>query len=310
MFKFEILRAAEGEGGAGGAAGEGGSGAGAGGQPGGAAGSAGDGGAAAFTGAWYDNPALDIEQEDRVFLASRNPADMKTAFKSFRDTEKLARDRNVLPKPDPTKMGEWPGWTEFGWKEDAAEYTKALKRPQMPKDLAYNSDFERHLVKIAHDNKAPVAVAQAMLDGVAEYFGKSVEALDIGGAKALEALETKLRGEWGGEYDAKVEMSKRAAQHFGVGLEDVAELEKIVGNVRVMQIFQQIGAAMGEDTLVTPGAGGGAGGLSGSQIDAELQRQAGDADFMKAFTDPGHPLHKQRRSERDALISRKAKLAG
>ena len=31
---------------------------------------------------------------------------------------------------------------------------------------------------------------------------------------------------------------------------------------------------------------------------------------MKAFTDPGHPLHKQRRSERDALISRKAKLAG
>lgn len=312
-WKFEILRSADGGGGGGdggqGGGGQGGSGGGQGGSGDGGQGGGQGGAGAAFAGAWYDNPALDIEPEDRVFLASRNPADMKTAFKSFRDTEKLARDRNVLPKPDPTKLGEWPGYVDLGWKEDAAEYGKALKRPQMPKDLAYNAEFEQRLIKLAHDNKMSVAGAQAMLDGVTQYFVDSVGALDASGAKALGELETKLRSEWGNDYDAKVALSERAAKHFGVGLEDMAELEKITGNVRLVQIFEKIGSAMGEDTLVDAGSGGGSGQLSGSQIDAELQRQAGDAEFMKAFGDHGHPLHKQRRAEREALISRKAKLA-
>ncbi len=148
-----------------------------------------------------------------------------------------------------------------------------------------------------------------MLDGVTQYFVDSIGAVDASGAKALQELETKLKADWGRDYDAKIETSKRAARHLGVGLEDHAELDKIVGNVRLVQIFEKIGAMLGEDTLVDTG-GGSTGQMSSSQIDAELQRQAGDNEFMKAFTDAGHPLHKQRRQERDALISRKAKLVG
>jgi len=295
--------AAAGAAGAGAAAGAAGTGAGA------AAGAAAGAGAAA-AGAWYDSPDLDLDPEDRTFLAARNPGDLKTAIRSFRETERLARDRNVLPKPDPTKMGEWPGWGDLGWKSDAADYAKSIKRPQVPHDFQYDANFEASFVRKMHEAKVPLPMAQLALDTVIGYAKDAIAATDASGAQAAAALDQALKAEWGGDYDAKKELSQRAARHFGIGLDDGAELERIVGSARMMKIFATIGEQLGEDTLVTPNDGGGSGQMSLSQVQAEMDRQAADPDFMKAFEDPRHPRHKEVRGLRDALISKKAKLGG
>lgn len=261
-------------------------------------------------GAWYDSPDLDLDPEDRTFLAARNPGDLKTAMRSFRETERLARDRNVLPKPDPTKMGEWPGWTDLGWKSDATDYAKGIKRPQVPHDFQYDANFEATFVQKMHEAKVPQGMAQVALDTVIGYAKDAIAAVDASGARQNADLDKALKAEWGGDYEAKKELSQRAARHLGIGLDDGAELEKIIGSPRMMKIFATIGEQLGEDTLVTPNDGGSSGQMSLSQVQAELDRQASDPDWMKAFEDPRHPRHKEVRGQRDALISKKAKLGG
>lgn len=314
LFERPPLFEGEGTGGGGGTGGSGGAGSGGtgtgtgaggtgagGGTAGTGTGGTGTGGAAA---AWYDS-AEGLAPEQRTFLAGKGYKTLPDAITSAMESDRLARDRNVLPKPDPQKLADWKGWEDLGWKADRAAYD--VKKPQVPDGFLYDDGFAKNLVDVAHENRIPLPAAQKILDGVTKYVVDAVGRLDASGARQNQELDGRLRETWGQGYDANKEIASRAARFLGVGLDDSAELERTIGSARLMQLFHKVGSMLGEDKLVTSGGGAG-GALSTSQVEAELARQAGDPEFMMAFRDPRHPRHADVTAQRQQLIARKAKL--
>ncbi len=255
---------------------------------------------------WYE--PFNLDEPSRQFIADRKfdrddglPALVKSAIES----DRLARSRNVFEKPDPARLNDWAGWEQLGWKAKPEEY--ALKKPQTPESFQYMQGFEDTLKKLAHDNKVPLHAAQAMLDGLTAWGVSEIDATDARGAKAAQTLDTALRKDWGGDYDRNVELAKRAMRHFGVGLDDSAQLEAIVGAPGLTKLFHAIGDAMGEDKLVSSSGGGGMG-ESLDSLKSELRRLQSDKDFMSALRDERHPRHGDVAAQRKAIIAKIAKI--
>ncbi|MBS7703180.1 hypothetical protein [Chelatococcus asaccharovorans] len=257
-------------------------------------------------GAWYDT-APGFSDEQRTFLAGKGFTDLAAAVNAHMQADRMVRERNILAKPDPTRMAEWEGWAELGWKADRNDYS--LKKPRVPDSFLYDAGFEKALVDAAHTARVPLPAAQAMLDAVVGYAAHAIDAVDANGAKANADLAAALKKDWGADYARNTDLAQRAARHLGIGLDDGAELEAMIGAPRMMQLFHKLGEMLGEDRLVST-AGGGSAAMSASQVQAELDRQAADSDFMKAFGDPRHPRYAEVRAQREALLMRKAKMAG
>lgn len=299
-FPHPCLNAADAGAGAGGAAGAGSDGAAA------AAAAAGAGGGQSGGDPWY--ASFNLDDPAKQFIADRKfdaPDGFPKLVKSAMESDRIARSRNVFEKPDPARLNEWGGWSELGWKEKPEEYV--LKKPQTPDSFQYIQGFEDKLKEIAHTHKVPLPAAQAILDGLTAWGVAEIDATDARGAKANQDLDAALRKQWGGDYDRNTELSKRAARHFGVGLDDSAQLEAVIGSPNLMKLFHAIGEAMGEDKLVASG-GGAALGESLEALRAEQRRLQGDAEFMKALRDPRNARHEEVKAQRQQIIDKIAKI--
>lgn len=248
--------------------------------------------------AWYE--PFNLDEASRQFIAGKGFGDLPALLKSSIESDRLARSRNVLEKPDPARVNEWGGWAELGWKPKFDEYT--LKKPQVPATFQYQQGFEEAIRKIGHDTRAPLAVTQAILDGVTAYAVKEVDAMEAAGARVISELDTKLRKDWGGDYDRNVELSRRAARHLGVGEADLAELDAVIGSPRLTALFHRLGQALGEDTLVTPTTGGLPASIDG--LRAELNRLQADPDWKAAFNNPRAANHKDVVAQRQAILDK------
>lgn len=280
-----------------GAGGAGGAGAGGAGGAGAGAGGAGAGGG--------DQPfyhAFGLDDDSRAFIAGKDfktPADL---VKSAMSADKLARERNVIPAPDLAKLGEWDGFEKLGWTKDLAAYK--IESPKVPEGVPYDKGMEAAFIKAMHEQRVPPTQAKGMLDFMVGLLAKETEAKTAQGARQLADLQTALRTEWGGNYDANNDMAQRAARALGLGLEDASQLEKITGAPGLMKLFQKVGALMGEDVLKGGSARGG-GAMTPDQAQAEQNRLEADPEFINSLRDPRHPQHKDNKARREQLIAAK-----
>lgn len=304
-----FFRSAEGQGGAA----AGGAGAGASGEGGGAGGgnAAGAGAAAAGAGGqqqqvdkgpWYTGADYGFDADTQRFFEGKNYPDAKTALSSLRHADQLARDRNVMAKPDMTKLGEWEGWESLGWKKDLKDY--AVAKPQLKEGQILDEALFSSFTQDAHDLRIPLPAAQELFN---RQFTKAYQRLgeqDAAAGDARRDLDQKLRGEWGDQYDMRVDRSKRAMRAFGVGMDDAAELERSIGSVRMVKLFDNLALKLGEDALVTAGVGGAQDNAHPKTIEAELNRFEMDADNIKIMQDQRDPRHGDVIAKRRQLIER------
>lgn len=282
--------------------------AGTGGAPGGGAPDGGAGGGGAQQ-AWYEG-VDGLDEETRVHYAGKAYGSLAEALKSGTNFEKLARERNVLVKPDATKLTDWDGWKELGWKEKAEDYK--IERPKMKDGQEYDAETEAAIVKSAHANKVPLHQTQAIVNDLMASISQRLES-ENGAVEAFKTqrrteLENQLKTKWGGDYDKNYELAKRATAAFGVKPEHLAAINEAIEGPEVMAIFHKIGEMIGEDRLVTSGGGGGTmGGLTPTMADAQLRQLQSDQEAMAALNDPRHPRHQEIADKRNRLIEAKAK---
>lgn len=251
---------------------------------------------------FYDSWGLD--DQARQFIAGKGYPDPVTFARSAMESDRLARDRNVIPKPDPNNLKGWDGWSELGWKPEPADYQ--LKRPQTPEGFKYMPAFEDHIRKVAHENRMPLSHAQVMLDAMVGFAVKDIDATNAALIRADAERQTQLKGKWGGDYDRNAELAQRAVNHFGVSETEKALLKDALGDVRVIELFHQIGAQLGEDTIVT--SSGAALPASLDALQAELNRLHADPAWSKALNDPRAPNHKEVAAQRLDLSQKIAEL--
>lgn len=275
------------------------------------------------SGTWYDG-AAGLDDDAKSYIAGKGFADFGAAIKSLREIEKLATNRNVMPKPDPAKLGEWEGWEALGAPADPKKYQ--IKTPKLPDTFPVDQvdkDFEKAFVVGAHKARVPVAAAQAVYDHVMGYIadahGKLAsanatrEAEDTAKAAAAKtALEEGLKTEWGPEFDKRTALAQRAAQTLkGKGLfgeKGDEALAKIIGDPSMMKLMHAVGEAIGEDNLVTGAGAGGA--MTNHQAQAELARIDADPATKQILGGSRRdPAYRDLMEKRNALMQRIARAA-
>ena len=250
---------------------------------------------------WYE--PLGFDEGQRAFIAGKGYQSAGDLVKSAMDFERIARERNVIPKPDadPAKRLEWEGWKELGWNPDRAQYK--VDPVTVPDGKSYDAKIEQAFLDAAHSARVPASQAKAILDAVAKYGFDAQEAERARGAQSLQETEGALKTEWGANFEANKAAAVQAAKFMGIGAEDASALEKITGAPGLLKFFAKLGGMLAEDTL--KGGGGGAGGGGGMTPDgarAERQRLASDPQWIKALSDPSHPNHKATAARNRELI--------
>ncbi len=284
--------------GAGGGAGQGGGAGGGGAGPG--AGGAGD--------PWYQPHLASLDKDTTAWLDGKKFGSLVDALKSGAQADKLARDRNVIPRPaDVKKLDEWAGWKELGFVEDPAEYAKGIAPPKMPEGQQHDAEMLSAFVKAAHAAKLPPGMAQALYHQMSDFINQRVEAFRAQGAKATADLQAALDKEWGADKERNVELAKRVVRTFNVKADTLAKLEDALGGAPdLLRFMHAIGSKLGEASLVT-GTGSGSGALSPGAAAAERRRLEGDPAWMKVFTDPRHPQNADYKARYNELIAMEAK---
>lgn len=166
--------------------------------------------------------------------------------------------------------------------KDAGEAAKALQEAEgktvvpespdaykLPVPEGQDGAFAQQAAAWMHEAGVPVAQAQALAEKWNAYQADLQQQADVARQQRDEADVATLRKEWGGQYDANVELGRRAVRSFvGQGEDAAAHLEKIetaLGAAETFRLFHRIGKHLGEGTLAPASAaapGGGADSLA------------------------------------------------
>jgi len=169
--------------------------------------------------------------------------------------------------------------TTKGYK-DAADAVKALQELegkaavpesadayQLPVPEGADAAFAQEASRWMHEAGIPVAAAQALADKWNGYMAAQAQAAQTQRAAQGEADIATLKTEWGNQYDANIELGRRAVRTFGIDEATLDGISGALGDAATLKLFQSIGAKLGEATLVPAGGGGQAAGKTPSLED-------------------------------------------
>lgn len=245
-----------------------------------------------------------FDEPTQRFFAGKNYPDQKTALTSLRQADELARARNVVTKPDPKNPQGWEGFTELGWTPDATQYK--LNPPKVGEGDVHDETAFKRFQGVAHELRLAPWQAEGVYNAMHKQSNDTIKAFRDAGATANRELDGQLRTKWGDGYDQKAELAKRAFSFFKPDAVTGAQMDATLGSAAMVELFERIGTAMGEDRLIT-GDSTGMGGKTPVTARVERLRLEGDANWMKVFNDPRHPQNKDYVAQRAALIEIEAK---
>lgn len=175
--------------------------------------------------------------------------------------------------------------TERGFK-DPAEALKALREtegkfvvPAKPEDYGIevpqgqDGAFAKTAAGWFHKHGIPTAAAKGLVSDWNAFMTAQQQAADTARQQKGEQELNTLRGEWGQQYEANVELGRRAMRTFGVPAELIDSLAGKMGDAQTLRLFHNIGKAMGEATL-NPGTPTGGGNGQPAAADPDAARAA------------------------------------
>jgi hypothetical protein len=181
--------------------------------------------------------------------------DVLTQFATISDLGKAHLDLVGKTKNSVTLPGE--GATEkelgdfyarLGRPESPDKYD--LPRPKLPEGMSYDEGAEKSFRAMAHKLGLTSAQFKSMYDEYNRYQVAAFAAQSDANKKAVEAANASLKKDWGDQYDANMELTKRAIYWLG-GDDLVQELGDFkIGNSPAMaKAFAKIGKLMADDSF-------------------------------------------------------------
>jgi len=153
--------------------------------------------------------------------------------------------------------------------KDAGEAAKALQdlegKTQIPESAdvyklpvpeGHDPAFAMEAAKWMHQAGIPVAQAQALAQQWNQYQLAQQAQADQVRIQQGKADVAALKNEWGNQYDANVELGRRAVRSFGVDEGTLDRISQALGDAETLRLFQRIGSRLGEGSLVADPGGG------------------------------------------------------
>jgi hypothetical protein len=207
---------------------------------------------AAANAPWYGeitNPELKAWADNKQF---KDPA---TTFESYKNLEKMVgapADQLIRKPKDANDV------------EGIKAYRTALGVPDAPEKYEITSpsgpagaDFVKWAANTFLDAGIPKEAAGTIVAKWNEYATAEIAKMDAQAKTEFANGMVQLKDQWGGAYDQRVELAKRALRTFGteIGIKDIGDagfqaLEKGAGGgVQLIKLLAAVGARTSEDTF-------------------------------------------------------------
>jgi hypothetical protein len=207
----------------------------------------------------------------------KGPADLAASYQSLEKVygaEKAGRTVLALPKDD-APAEEWAAvWAKLGRPEDAAGY-------KLAEGDGVDAAFAEWAGGTFLEAGLTTKQAEVLKTKWNALQGSMVEAEDKQFMEQAKSEFGALKTEWGGQFDAKLELGKRFAAKAGFSEGELGAIERVLGTRTLLERFAEMGARLGEDTM--PADAQGASGLPGQgDALAEIAALIGDKAFQAA----------------------------
>lgn len=209
------------------------------------------------------------------------------ATKAHREAERLigAPASELIRMP---KVGDEAGikamWQRLGVPADPKEYDFVALKFSDGKvtDEALDATLRASFSKV----NIPKDAAASLAADIVKHFNGVKAAGDAELTANLAKEREALAKNWGTNEPANKLTATRAAAALGVGAEEIAALEKIVGYAKTMEMFRNIGSKIGEAKFIggdqdKPGI------MSREQAIAKKGELMADTEWVKRYTAGG-----------------------
>lgn len=225
---------------------------------------------------WYDA----LPEDTRGLIQNKGWKDPVDVINSYSNLEKLlgadkAGRGLVLPKED----------------ADASEWGKVydrLGRPtspdgyKLPVPEGDTGEFAKVAAGKFHELGLTAKQAEALAGWYNEQAGGMTAAAQAQLMQQSEADMATLESEWGQNYDANIEASRRAVREFGFSEQELDAMERGLGTANMMKKFAEIGKRLGESQFVE-GKNSGNFGMSPEAARVRISQLKADPDWTSKY---------------------------
>lgn len=245
---------------------------------------------------WYGG----YDADTVTYVEGKHWKEPKDAVQSYRNLEKLmSADRAG-------RTVALPG--DNAAPEEVSAFYEKLGRPASPDKYSFKTEGDDGgFADWAKNTFHVTGVTDKQAGTLVEAFGKFTAEARQRNASERAANAAKehdeLKKTWGGAYDHKVQLAKRAAARFGLNDDQVTNLENAIGFSGIMQFMAEVGAKMGEAEFHKDGDNVGFGPLDPAEARKELGRLMHDKEFVEQWTNKTHPKHKEAVERKSRLVA-------
>lgn len=243
---------------------------------------------------WYHTLPADLHP----FIANKGWSDPAAAVKSYVELEKTfgadkAGRTVVLPKDDakPEERAEF--MAKVGLAAPAKPEDYQIKIDGLSPDLVNDAKTWMHKAQVAPTQ------AQALVEAYAQHEMAAIKAWETKSKAEVDALAI----EWGPNYNANVELGRRAVR--AVGLDDAAlnSIERAVGTANMLKMFTKFGENLSE-AQSPPAGGAGDNQFRSTPVQAKqkIDSLRGDPSFMSRYLSPNEDVRMKAVTEMENLM--------
>ena len=227
--------------------------------------------------AWSQN--IPAEYKDGGYWNNFKDKPLGDVLKSYGEAQKyMGASIRVPDKPDDAE-GWNKVWSKLGRPDSPDKYE--VKLPAIP-GFEWSPDNLNEMKAVAHANGVTGKALNAFIDWYGSSLGKKLAAANATDQAKVAGTTSKLKGEWGVNYDPNLELAKRACRHyFGEGSEGIVDAAFADGENFVRGLVK-LGHTMNEHGFAPSG---------GTTQFKGLTKADAQAKITTILMDPKHPYH-------------------
>tara|TARA_R110000787_G_scaffold89802_4_gene189965 strand:- start:4961 stop:5854 length:894 start_codon:yes stop_codon:yes gene_type:complete len=182
-----------------------------------------------------------VSEEYNDVVSAKGWKSADDVLKSYVNLEKqIGTDKVTLPQGD-EDLSEWDGWEKLGTPKTADEYD--LNVPQGFEQ--YETDLSDWFREEAHKAKLPASMAQKLHDSYVQKMMDSQTSVNVEQQRQVEDWNGELKKEYGGAYDERVGLARRALRSFGSDeLSNLMNTSGLGNHPEMIRAFSRIGAEL------------------------------------------------------------------
>lgn len=209
----------------------------------------------------------------------KGPADVVASYRGAEKLLGVPADQIIkLPQGDAPDFG--PVYDRLGRPKAAGEYglDKLVPKGSDPK-------FAETAAGWFHEQGLNTKQATALTTKWNEHVAGAVKAGGEAQAAAHTLEVTKLKGEWGTQYDTNIGLVDRAIKAFGVNEQFLGAMKNAVGPAAALKFFHNVGTKLGTDDAFIAGDGRGSflGGETAEQAASKKAELIGNKAWVTKF---------------------------